>query len=74
LRFDGERHAPVSPRTARRLWRDREGQRYGDESTSGWILFALPESGDAGDAALTWPGGSDEWQFRLVEAETTTTT
>lgn len=57
LRFDGASHAPQRVGASFPLFRTRNGTPY--EGSSGWVLFELPESGDAGDAALTWPGG--EW-------------
>lgn len=63
FRFDGDETSPVpiDAATTRlaRLFEDREGA-YDAESGAGWVQFALPESGDASDAALTWPGG--EWR------------
>lgn len=61
FRFDGAEHAPfVDDR--HRLWRAREEEadRYDAESGSGWLLFELPDRGDASDAALTWANG--EWR------------
>lgn len=34
---------------------------YGENSPRGWLLFELPESADASDATVRWPGG--EWEF-----------
>lgn len=59
LRFDGRSHAPEKLDDYR-LYRERNGEGvYSRASGTGWILFALPETGDASDAAVTWPGG--EW-------------
>lgn len=62
FRFDGGSYRPLTrDRRDFRLWRgyDEDGSRYAP-SGGGWLLFALPETGDAADAALTWPGG--EWR------------
>jgi len=55
--FDGKTYPPESPDDYQ-LWRERQTPAY--ENGSGWLLFSLPESGDADDARLSWPGG--EWQ------------
>lgn len=58
--FDGQSVPPVAP-DEYRLWREYQSNgAYGDGSQSGWLLFDLPETGDAADARLTWPGG--EWR------------
>jgi len=59
FRFDGEEYAPAEVETARdyyRYYTDREGQ-YPTEGGEGWLVFRLPETGDAAGAGLTWPGG-----------------
>lgn len=59
FRFDGDGHPPVLPTDDPWVHRqDDEGDGY--DAGSGWVLFELPETGDASDAALVWPGG--EWQ------------
>lgn len=59
FRFDGDEHPPILPTEDPWVHRqDDEGDSY--NSGSGWVLFELPETGDASDAALVWPGG--EWQ------------
>lgn len=61
FRFDGTAHRPFdAPDTG--LWRaytDSAG-RYDAGSGAGWLLFELPDSGDASDAALRWADG--EWR------------
>jgi hypothetical protein len=62
FRFAGEAYSPADADGARdlyRLYEDRDG-RYDADSGRGWLLFRLPETGDASDAALVWPGG--EWR------------
>lgn len=58
--FDGRTVAPASV-GGQRLWPVLDGGRsfYTAERGSGLLVFELPESGDASDARLTWPGG--EW-------------
>lgn len=73
FRFDGDEYPPGlsdAETTVRRpdgAGADRPG-RY----PSGWLLFALPEGGDASDAALAWPGGGwrpdDRLRGRLAAA------
>lgn len=59
FRFDGERYPPGVD-TGGMLWRDSEGDdRYTADRGDGWLVFELPETGDAGDAALVL--GGDEW-------------
>lgn len=63
LRFDGQTHQPANLDDYR-LYREYSGSNAYTASTgSGWLLFALPPTGDAGTAALTWPGG----EFALPE-------
>jgi len=60
LRFGGTDYASVDPDDVR-LWREY-GDRaaaYGVDGRDGWLLFDLPQSGDAANARLSWPGG--EW-------------
>lgn len=57
LRFDGEEYAPMSVEEPWELY--RYGSFHTAEDPGGWLLFDLPASGDASDAALTWPG--NEW-------------
>lgn len=60
FRFGGSMYSPVDPDDVR-LWREygnRAGA-YGVEGRDGWLLFDLPQSGDAADAHLSWSGG--EW-------------
>lgn len=56
LRFDGTDHEQVD--TARGLWRSRddEGESYDATSGKGWLLFALPATGNQDEPVLTWPG------------------
>jgi hypothetical protein len=59
LRFDGQSYSPVET-ASRRLWRaynDPDGN-YTAERGAGWVVFDLPDRGDASDAALTWDGGA----------------
>lgn len=59
FRFDGDEHPPITPTEDPWVHRqDDEGDSY--DAGSEWMLFELPETGDASDAALVWPGG--EWQ------------
>jgi hypothetical protein len=63
FRFDGQLHS--SGRTTgsgqTQVWRaSNSDDRYDADRGSGWVLFELPETGDASDAALTWEGG--EWR------------
>jgi len=57
----------------RTLWPG--GDLYSKESGTGWVIFDLPETGDASDAALIWPGGewrpSDQLQNRLATSSST---
>lgn len=56
FQFDGATYTPAT--FDRGLYRDGEWNvQYGEDG--GPLVFALPESGDAGDARLTWPDG--EW-------------
>lgn len=61
FRFDGEDHAPDDP-AGEPVYRGYSVDYYGggEEDGSGLVLFELPETGDASDAALVWPGG--EWR------------
>lgn len=63
FRFDGSTYRPEDPDEVegyglQRVNSDRSSP-YHQERGEGWLLFALPEEGDAGDAALTV--GDDEW-------------
>lgn len=57
LRFDGREYRPIRVDGTFGLWRARTDTPYAEGS--GLLLFDLPDSGDAAEAALTWPGG--EW-------------
>ncbi len=57
FRFDGDEYGPIRPGEGPDVQREVGS---GDGGESGWVLFRLPETGDAGDAALVWPGG--EWR------------
>ena len=61
FRFDSEEYGPFED-DRHRLWRAREEEndRYDAERGAAWLLFSLPDSGDASDAALTWADG--EWR------------
>lgn len=59
FRFDGETYAPGRSEAGNdqvQLYRasGSDTGRYDAESGSGWVLFELPATGDASDAALTW--------------------
>jgi hypothetical protein len=61
VRFDGAEHATRTwERIPARQSDGSGGDQYSAESGSGWVAFDLPETGDASDAALVWPGG--EWR------------
>jgi hypothetical protein len=59
FRFDGTEVSPSDPDNPD--WSDyNPGEtRHSADSGRGWVVFELPATGDAGTAALTWPGG--EW-------------
>jgi len=60
LAFDGADHGPLALEETFRdtPWgRDADAQYDGDGA--GWLVFALPDAGDATSARLHWPGG--EW-------------
>lgn len=62
VRFDGESHAPLGLEELPEVYRRYDSEsapHYDPEEGSGWVLFELPATGDASDAALVWPGG--EW-------------
>lgn len=62
FRFDGDDFAPTPPSEIS-LFRARVENGHhggGDVGGAGWVLFELPGTGDASDAALVWPGG--EWR------------
>lgn len=71
--FDGTQYSPrdVDTRWERTPWRIHSENAYGGESgaepTDGWLLFELPETGDAGGSGLRWPGGG--WTPDEVVAE-----
>ncbi|WP_136688505.1 COG1361 family protein [Halorhabdus amylolytica] len=62
FRLAGERHGLRPAEQTFGLWRayNHGDERYDADRGSGWVLFELPETDDASDAALVWPGG--EWQ------------
>ncbi|WP_135663904.1 hypothetical protein [Halorhabdus rudnickae] len=62
FRLAGDRHELRPAEQPFRLWRayNHSEERYDAKRGSGWVLFELPETDDASDAALVWPGG--EWQ------------
>lgn len=60
--FDGASHDPLGREEMPRVYRGVDSEsapRYEADEGSGWVLFELPATGDASDAALVWPGG--EW-------------
>lgn len=59
FRFDGAEATPYDPDSPN--WSDYNPSTtpYSTDSDGGWVVFELPATGDAGAAALTWPGG--EW-------------
>lgn len=61
VRFDDREFAPSSRDLG--LWRayNQGNSRYDAENGGGWLLFELPESGDASDVALVVADGSGEW-------------
>jgi hypothetical protein len=62
FRFAGDSHNPLGPEAMPNVYRQfDEGSepQYPAADGSGWLLFELPATGDASDAALVWPGG--EW-------------
>lgn len=59
LQFDGRRYNPVGSDMSS-LYRMRKDQRYTQKSGEGWILFRLPETGDADETRLTGAGG--KWE------------
>ncbi len=61
FRFDGTEYAPRTwERIPARQSNESGGEQYSEENGAGWVVFDLPETGDASDAALAWPGG--EWR------------
>ncbi|WP_435062442.1 hypothetical protein [Halobaculum sp. EA56] len=63
FRFDGGSYPPLEPTETPDLHREFDSEsapRYEADGGSGWVIFELPETGDAGDAAFVWPGG--EWR------------
>ncbi|NIC00315.1 hypothetical protein [Halobacterium sp. R2-5] len=67
FRFDGDSYPPGVD-TSGTLWRDSEGDdRYTAARGAGWLVFELPETGDAGDAALAL--GGDEWSVAELVRE-----
>lgn len=63
FRFDGDNFTPIQPKGDQYIYRALvEKDQYDAAGTdaAGWVLFELPRSGDASDAALVWPGG--EWR------------
>jgi hypothetical protein len=62
FRFDGESHAPLGPEGTPTVYRrvySAAPPPYDPDAGSGWLLFELPATGDASDAALVRPEG--EW-------------
>lgn len=61
VRFDGRGFKPINKN--QRLWRayNHGNSRYDAENGGGWLLFTLPETGDASDIALMVADGSGEW-------------
>lgn len=60
FRFDGDAYSPDVD-TSGRLWRPSEHEDwwYTADDGAGWVVFELPESGDASDAAFAL--GDQEW-------------
>lgn len=60
FRFDGDSFAPIPPSelSAYRALIDADQYEPAKGDAAGWVLFELPERGDASDAALVWPGGA----------------
>lgn len=62
FRFDSGSHAPLGLEEKPEVYRGFSSEsvpHYEADEGSGWVLFELPATGDASDAALVWPGG--EW-------------
>lgn len=61
FRFDGAQYDLGEVRQTFGLYRAYSSgdTRYDGERESGWLVFELPATGDASDAALVWSGG--EW-------------
>jgi hypothetical protein len=60
FRFGGTDYRPVDPDDEIRghhLSDTEDAPPYDPESGSGWLLYDLPETGDASDAGLVWDGG-----------------
>jgi hypothetical protein len=60
FRFDGAEHAPKEWERVPARGAGGSDDQYSAESGAGWLVFDLPETGDASDAALVWSGG--EWR------------
>lgn len=60
VRFDGQQYSPADRSGLWREYRDTDG-RYDAASGEGWVLFSLPETGDASDVALLREGGDGTW-------------
>ena len=68
FRFDGTDHMPVTwEQIPARKSDGLGGEQYSEENGAGWVVFGLPETGDASDAALVWPGGEWRPEDRLRE-------
>ena len=68
FRFDGEAYSPKTEWDYPPLHRGEDSvgefpdsvgdERYrSDDDRDGWLVFELPERGDASEAAFSWPGG-----------------
>lgn len=57
LRFDGKQYPPANLDDFRLYREYGDTDIYSESSASGWLLFELPETGVADEAAVTWPGG-----------------
>lgn len=68
FRFDGKDYAPLNPIPENSFILYREWMPNGDpryqgvqnDTYQGWVVFELPETGNATDAEFVWPGGT--WQ------------
>lgn len=68
MRFDGREFAPSN--RDRGLWRayTHGNSRYDAENGGGWLLFELPETGDASNVALVKADGPGEWPIITLQS------
>lgn len=63
FRFDGDRYSPIPPDEQPPIFRSTGTGKSAydgadDDDGEGWLLFELPETGDASESAFVWPGGA----------------